>query len=272
MNRVVRPEIWGVLNVTPDSFSDGGRFDVLDVALAHAHQLVAEGADVIDVGGESTRPGADRVSGEEELARVLPVVTALVNQGVRVSVDTMRASTAEAVLEAGAHIINDVSGGLADPDMLGVISQSSCDYVLMHWRGHSAQMDSRAVYDDVVREVSAELKVRLDEAERNGIERKRIIVDPGLGFAKAPSHNWAILARLGDLVPEGARAIIGASRKRFLGELLPAPHQPEDRDGVSAALGVLLAEREVFALRVHNVKAQRQALDVWQAFIEGGRS
>ncbi|MFM1953174.1 MAG: dihydropteroate synthase [Actinomycetota bacterium] len=272
MNRVVRPEIWGVLNVTPDSFSDGGRFDGLDAALAHADQLIAEGADVIDVGGESTRPGAARVSEEEELSRVLPVVTELVSQGLRVSVDTMRASTAAAVLEAGVHIINDVSGGLADAGMLGVISQSTCDYVLMHWRGHSDQMDSLAVYGDVVKEVSGELKARLDEAERNGVGRERIIVDPGLGFAKKPSHNWAVLARLDDLAPTGTRVIVGASRKRFLGELLPTPHQPEDRDGVSAALGVLLAEHNVFALRVHNVKAQRQALDVWQAFSEGGRS
>ena len=267
-----RPQLWGVVNTTPDSFSDGGLFYDSDLAREHALSLVEQGASVIDVGGESTRPGAARVSPEEEVARVIPVVKALAEAGVVVSIDTMRASTASAAIEAGARIVNDVSGGLADPDMFTVVAGSHVDYVLMHWRGHSDTMDSLAEYDDVVEEVSRELRRRLDAAEAAGINPSRVLVDPGLGFAKKPHHNWALLSRLDEWAPEGVRRVIGASRKRFLGELVGADHQPEGRDGVSAALGVLLAEAGVYALRVHNVRAHREALDVWQAFHGGGAS
>jgi len=267
-----RPELWGVVNVTPDSFSDGGLFVSPDTATSHALQMVEQGASVIDVGGESTRPGASRVSPEEESARVIPVVTALAKAGVVVSIDTMRASTAAAAVDAGARIINDVSGGLADSEMFAVVAACDAEYVLMHWRGHSDQMDSLATYDDVVGEVSAELHARVSAATEAGIDTSRIIVDPGLGFAKTPAHNWTLLSHLSELAPEGLRMIVGASRKRFLGELLTGNHEPAERDGASAALGVLLAEAGVFALRVHNVGAHREALDVWQAFHEEGAS
>ena len=267
-----RPELWGVVNVTPDSFSDGGLFVSPDIATSHALQMVEQGASVIDVGGESTRPGAARVSPEDEVARVIPVVTALAQAGVAVSIDTMRASTAAAAVDAGARIINDVSGGLADSEMFAVVAACEAEYVLMHWRGHSDQMDSLAHYDDVVGEVSAELHARVSAATKAGIDTSRIIVDPGLGFAKTPAHNWSLLSQLSELAPEGMRMIVGASRKRFLGELVAGDHEPAERDGLSAALGVLVAVAGVFARRVHNVRAHREALDVWQAFHEEGAS
>lgn len=267
-----RPELWGVLNVTPDSFSDGGLFHNPDTALEHALAMVEQGASVIDVGGESTRPGAGRVSPEEEIVRVLPIVTALASAGVSVSVDTMRASTASAAVHAGATIINDVSGGLADPEMFALVAEVDAEYVLMHWRGHSDEMDSRAHYDSVISEVSGELQARIDAATQAGIELSRIIVDPGLGFAKKAEHNWALLSHLDELAPSGMRMVVGASRKRFLGELVSGDHQPAERDAVSATLGVLLAEAGVFALRVHNVRAHHEALDVWQALHEGAAS
>ncbi len=270
MNARRRPELWGVVNTTPDSFSDGGLFHQADAAISQGLALVEQGASVIDVGGESTRPGANRVTPEEEEQRVLPVVKALAEAGVVVSVDTMRASTARKALEAGARIINDVSGGLADPDMFFVAAESGVDYVLMHWRGHSNTMDSLAHYDDVVHDVAHEIRLRMEEALGAGIDPSHLLVDPGLGFAKTPEHNWSLLSHLDELVPGGTRLVVGASRKRFLGELLPGDHEPAQRDGVSAALGVLLAEAQVFALRVHNVRAHREALDVWQAFHEGG--
>jgi len=267
-----RPELWGVLNVTPDSFSDGGVFTDVDSALEHGRALSEQGASVIDVGGESTRPGATRVSVNEEISRVIPVVEALVDTGIVVSVDTMRAATAKAALTAGATIINDVSGGLADPDMLSVVAGSEAQYVLMHWRGHSDQMENRARYDDVVSEVAEELNNRLAEALRCGIHSDRILLDPGLGFAKNPEQNWTVLKNLTQIIPDSMRVVVGASRKRFLGELVGRTHEPRDRDALSAALGVLLASQGVFALRVHNVVAHREALDVWQAFGEGGAS
>lgn len=265
-----RPELWGIVNTTPDSFSDGGLFQEADAAISQGLVLMGQGASVIDVGGESTRPGANRVSPEEEEKRVIPVVRALAEAGVVVSVDTMRASTARKAVDAGARIVNDVSGGLADPDMFSLVAEADVDYVLMHWRGHSDAMDSLAHYDDVVSDVTQEIRVRLEEATKAGIDPSHLLVDPGLGFAKTPEHNWSLLAHLDDVVPSGARLVIGASRKRFLGELLPGHHEPAERDGASVALGVLLAEAGAFALRVHNVRAHREALDVWQAFHEGG--
>ncbi|MEK9602486.1 MAG: dihydropteroate synthase, partial [Pontimonas sp.] len=185
-----------MVNTTPDSFSDGGLFEDVEKALEHARSLVADGADVIDVGGESTRPGAGRVSADEEAARVIPVVKALSSEGIVVSIDTMRASTARAALEAGAQIVNDVSGGLADEEMFAVVASARVDYVMMHWRGHSDTMDSLAQYDDVVAEVSREIRQRLEAATAAGIDSSRILIDAGVGFAKTPDHNWALLAPL----------------------------------------------------------------------------
>ena len=264
-----RPALWGVLNVTPDSFSDGGTFLNPHVALEHAHQMVAEGASVIDVGGESTRPGAQRVSAEEEQERVVGIVRELSAAGITVSIDTMRSETARLALDAGAAIVNDVSGGLADEAMVPLIAQSDCDYVMMHWRGHSESMDEAAVYDDVVTDVARELQQRLGAALDAGIQRDRIILDPGLGFAKTADHNWALLADVSAVIGTTQRAVIGASRKRFLGALLPKGHLPPQRDAVSATLGALLAAQGVWALRVHNVRAHREALDVWQSLSHG---
>jgi dihydropteroate synthase len=264
-----RPVLWGVLNVTPDSFSDGGLFVQHETALAHARELTQHGALIIDVGGESTRPGATRVDPDEEMERVIPVITGLSSSGITVSVDTMNASTAQAALDAGARYVNDVSGGLADPRMLSVVAASTADYVITHWRGHSTHMDALAHYDDVVADVCAELGSRIDAATKAGIAPERIIIDPGLGFAKNPEHNWALIHRIDALQELGARALVGASRKRFLGELLEPGHDVSTRDGVSAVLGVLLAQRGVWGLRVHNPGIHTQALDVWQAVNNG---
>lgn len=268
---VQRPILWGVLNVTPDSFSDGGRFTVLETALAHAAEMVAAGAGVIDVGGESTRPGATRVDSSEEMSRVIPVIRELAVRGYTLSVDTMNADTAESALAAGAQIVNDVSGGQADPRMLSVVADSSADYVIMHWRGHSEQMDALATYADVLSEVREELSERVGAARLAGIAPERIILDPGLGFAKNSDHNWAVLAGLHELDTLGCRLLVGASRKRFLGEILPPGHDIVDRDGPSAALAVVMAEHGVWALRVHNPRVHTEALDVWQAVREGRR-
>ena len=270
MSHTQRPQVWGVLNVTPDSFSDGGSYVDYQAAIAHAEDMLAAGADVIDIGGESTRPGAGRVEAEVEQERVLPLVEALVARGATVSVDTMRADTALRALEAGAHIINDVSGGLADEEMFGVMAQASCEVVLMHWRGHSAAMDDLAVYTDVVREVSNELDARVDAARAAGISGDRLILDPGLGFAKNSNHSWELLAHIDELGERGARVLVGASRKRFVGAVLPEGHDVFERDAPSAVLGVLLAEKGVWALRVHHVAAQVRALDIWQALHRGG--
>ena len=259
------PHVWGVLNLTPDSFSDGGHYHDHHAAVARASEMVAEGAAVIDVGGESTRPGATRISPEQEQDRVLPTVAALVDSGITVSVDTMNASTARLAIAAGVSVITDVSAGLGDPDMMRVIADSSVDYVLMHGRGPSETMDDKAVYESVVDEVIAELGFRIEAAQSAGITRDRIIVDPGVGFAKDPHHNWELLAGLDRLVGLGFRVLVGVSRKRFLGELLPPDNEPAERDGVTATLGALMADAGVWALRVHNVAQQRQALSVWQA-------
>lgn len=270
MSQAPRPQIWGVLNVTPDSFSDGGRFLQRQPALDHALGMVEAGAHVIDVGGESTKPGVSRVDGSAEQDRVLPIIEQLAGHGIVVSIDTMRAETARQALDAGAQIINDVSGGLADPEMFGVMAAAQCDVVLMHWRGHSDQMDSLAHYDSVREEVKSELALRVDAALEAGILPEHIVLDPGLGFAKTPAHNWALAAGLSGAIPEGFRTLVGASRKRFLGELLPEGHAVEERDSVSAQLGALVADQGVWALRVHNVSEQVRALNLWQAFGQGG--
>ncbi len=215
-----RSLVMGVVNVTPDSFSDGGQWWEPEAGIAHGHALVADGADIVDVGGESTRPGAERPPEEEELRRVLPVVSALATAGVLVSIDTMRAGVARAALDAGAVMVNDVSGGLADPAMLGVVAAARVPYVVMHWRRHSADMQMHATYDDVVAEVTAHLRDRLEAAEAAGIDPDRTAVDPGLGFAKQAQHNWRLLANLDALHALGRPLLLGASRKRFLGALL----------------------------------------------------
>ena len=266
-----RPIIFGILNVTPDSFSDGGRWVDAGAAIARGRELVAQGASVIDIGGESTRPGAERVSAAEEQQRVLPVVSALSDLGIQVSVDTMRAATAAAAIAAGARIINDVSGGLADPGMAAVIAAHEVDFVAMHWRGHSNTMDEQANYGDVVSDVRAELENRLAALTASGIPLERIALDPGLGFAKLSQHNWQLLARLGELSELGRPLLIGASRKRFLGALLPADAPMTARDLPSAVVSALCAQQRVWALRVHDVASTRIALDVVEAWQAGAR-
>ncbi|MFT2710237.1 dihydropteroate synthase [Clavibacter sp. Sh2126] len=264
-----RPLVLGILNATPDSFSDGGRHLGLDDALAHARRMVAAGADVVDVGGESTRPGAARVDADEERARVLPVVRALVAEGVVVSVDTMRAATAEASVAAGARIVNDVSGGLADPRMAAVVADAGVDYVAMHWRGHSDTMATRATYADVVGEVRDELRARVDALVTAGVDPARIVLDPGLGFAKEAAHDWQLLGSLHRLADLGHRVLVGASRKRFLGRLLPADAAVEDRDVPTAVVSALSARAGAWAVRVHDVASTRAALAVEDAWARG---
>lgn len=262
----VRPQIWGVLNVTPDSFSDGGRYRDPLAAVAHAHRLVADGADVIDVGGESTRPGAERVPGDIERQRVVPVVRALAEAGIRVSIDTMSAATAEAAMDAGASIVNDVSGGLADAQMAGLVAERDVDVVAMHWRGHSTAWDAVSEYGDVVTEVREELRARRDALLNAGVRPERLWLDPGLGFAKRPEHNWQLLRRLSEIAGLGHRLLIGGSRKRFLGALLPEGAPPEERDLPTAVLSALCAEAGVAAVRVHDARATDRALAVWAAW------
>ena len=261
-----RSLVMGVVNVTPDSFSDGGSYLDTDAAVAHGLALVADGADLVDVGGESTRPGALRVDAEEELRRVLPVVRSLAAEGVVVSVDTMRASVAAATLAAGATMINDVSGGQGDEGMARVVADAGSPYVVMHWRGHSEDMDRRAVYADVVTEVLDELQVRLDVLADAGVDLNRVVVDPGLGFAKRPEHNWAVLAHLDDLAALGRPVLVGASRKGFLGRLLTgadgSPRPADAREDATTAVSVLAAAAGVWAVRVHEARRTRDALEV----------
>jgi dihydropteroate synthase len=258
--------VMGVLNVTPDSFSDGGSFLDTDAAVAHGVEMAAQGADIVDVGGESTRPGAHRVDAAEEVRRALPVVRSLVAAGIPVSIDTMRASTASAALEAGACLVNDVSGGLADPDMAHVVADSHAPFVAMHWRGHSVDMAERAVYDDVVADVIAELQARVDDLDRRGVDRDRVIVDPGLGFAKNSAHNWTLLARLQELNVLGRPLLVGPSRKGFLGPLLAdaagRPRPAQGRDHATTALSALIAAAGAWAVRVHDVAATADAVRV----------
>jgi dihydropteroate synthase len=266
-----RCRVMGVVNVTPDSFSDGGRWLDPEVAVRHGAELAAQGADLVDVGGESTRPGAKRIPASEELRRVLPVVAGLVRQGVTVSIDTMRHEVARAALEAGARLVNDVSGGLADPVIRSVVGAAGVPYVVMHWRGHSARMQELATYDNVVRDVCTELSARLDEAVAAGVDREAVILDPGLGFAKDAAHNWALLAHLEELGGLGQPLLLGASRKRFLGALLADPTtgepRPTDaRDDATAAVSALAARAGVWCVRVHTVPASADAVRVAAAW------
>jgi dihydropteroate synthase len=266
----------GIVNVTPDSFSDGGRWAEPAAAVAHGRDLLAEGADILDIGGESTRPGATRPLVAEELARVVPVIEQLARDGAVVSVDTMRAEVARAALDAGAAIVNDVSGGLADPRILQVVADSGAAYVAMHWRAHSTVMQQHASYDDVLGEVRDELAQRLDDAVAAGIHADRIVVDPGLGFAKTADHNWQLLQRLPELNALGAPVLVGSSRKSFLGPLLAAPDGTPrsvlDREDANVALTTIAAIQGVWGVRVHEVRASMDALKVvarWAAVPAG---
>lgn len=254
-----RPVVFGVLNVTPDSFSDGGLWDSPDSALEHARAMVAEGADVIDVGGESTRPGAARIDDGEERQRVEPIIRALVSEGISVSLDTMRADTARLGINLGVDFINDVSGGLSDPAMLGVVAESDVSYIAMHWRGESDVMDGNASYGDVTRDVLTELRARIDAALGAGVAPGRLWIDPGIGFAKTPDHNWQLLRDLNQFVALGYPVLVGASRKRFL---RPFGEAPTDRDQATAIISVLSAEAGVAAVRVHDVARTTEALRV----------
>jgi dihydropteroate synthase len=254
--------VMGILNVTPNSFSDGGRYLDHDAAIAHGRQLASDGADLIDIGGESTRPGAERIGSTEEQRRILPVIRSLAADGIRLSVDTMNADTAWAAVDAGVEIINDVSGGLADPLMAGVAAETGATLLLSHWRGHSAEMDSRSQYDDVVADVRAELLAQLTAVQAAGVARERIVLDPGLGFAKTAEQNWEILSRLDEVLSLGFPLLIGASRKRFVGALLDEGAPMADRDLPTAVISALLADAGIWGVRVHNVHATAVALDV----------
>ncbi|MEH1013756.1 dihydropteroate synthase [Micromonospora sp. CPCC 206060] len=263
------PVVMGVLNVTPDSFSDGGRYAGLDAAVTHGVALHRAGAHLVDIGGESTRPGADRVDAETEAARVLPVIRALADAGVPMSIDTTRAGVAAAALAAGVAVVNDVSGGLADPDMARVVADAGCPWVLMHWRGHSRRMQELADYRDVVADVRAELGQRIDAALAGGVAADRIIIDPGLGFAKNADDNWRLTARLPELLALGYPLLFGASRKSYLGRLLAdpdgTPRPPDGRAAATVATSVLAIAAGAWGVRVHDVRATVDALAVWQA-------
>lgn len=258
--------VLGVVNVTPDSFSDGGDWFEPEAAIAHGRALLAAGADVVDVGGESTRPGAERPTLDEELRRVLPVVEALAADGAVVSIDTMRASVAAAALGVGAVVVNDVSGGLADSELVEVVVAAQCPMIAMHWRGHSVGMQQLAAYDDVVADVCAALASRRDALLAAGVLPDRLVLDPGLGFAKNAEHNWALLAHLDALVALGQPLLVGASRKTFLGRVgVPdgAPARPpRDRENATTATSVIAAQAGVWGLRVHDVAGTLDALAV----------
>jgi dihydropteroate synthase len=281
--------VMGVVNVTPDSFSDGGQWYGADAAIAHGLDLAAQGADIVDVGGESTRPGAQRIDEAEELRRIGPVVTELVRAGLTVSIDTMRARVAEFALDAGAQLVNDVSGGLADPDMPRLVAAAGVSYVVVHWRGYSHDMYARAVYADVVTEVRDELAKRVDAVMQAGVDPANIVIDPGLGFGKRPEHNWPLLARLaelGTLAGGTFPVLIGASRKGFIGKLLAAAagnepgNEPGNeqrtprtlappvfgRDQATVAITALAAAAGAWCVRVHQVPPNADAVLVAAAW------
>ncbi|GGQ60387.1 dihydropteroate synthase [Streptomyces flaveolus] len=270
-----RCAVMGVVNVTPDSFSDGGRFFDTTAAIKHGLDLVAEGADLVDVGGESTRPGATRVDEDEELRRVVPVVRGLASEGVTISVDTMRASVAEQALAAGAALVNDVSGGLADPRMIPVVADADAPFVVMHWRGFLEGGNVRGTYADVVTEVVDELRARVEAVLEGGIAADRIVVDPGLGFSKDAEHDLVLLAHLDRLLALGHPLLVAASRKRFLGRVLAGPQASpppaRERDAATAAVSALAAHAGAWAVRVHEVRATADAVRVARA-VEGART
>jgi dihydropteroate synthase len=266
-----RSLVVGVVNVTPDSFSDGGAWFDPAAAITHGLDLLAEGADIIDIGGESTRPGAIRPEISEELRRVLPVIRELAAAGACVSIDTMRAAVAAPAIAAGARLVNDVSGGKADPGMLALVAESGVPFVCMHWRGHSEDMQSKASYTDVVTEVITELRTQLDMATRLGVAPEKLIIDPGFGFAKTGEHNWQLLQRLEEFDVLERPMLAGVSRKAFLGRLLAdadgSPRPAKDRDDATTALTAVLALRGVWGVRVHSVRASRDAIAVAQRLL-----
>ena len=257
-----RTLVMGILNITPDSFADGGRYLSKEDAITQGRRLIAEGADIIDVGGESTKPGVDRVSEADELERVIPAVTELVKDGAVISVDTMRSEVAKQAIAAGARYINDVSGGLADEKMASVIAQNpKIQYIAMHWRGHSKEMQKKAVYKDVVKEVKDELDERVSQLLKAGIDPEQIILDPGIGFAKNTEHNWEILRNIERLQLLGFPLLVGVSRKKFLGELVGAS-DPDKREAATIALTTELARLNVWGVRTHAVRAHLDAIAV----------
>ena len=251
--------VMGILNVTPDSFADGGKHNELDAAVSRGLEMIAEGVDVIDIGGESTRPGAERVSEQEELNRTIPVIEKMApyldKNSVKISIDTMRASVAEAAIKAGASIINDVSAGLSDNQMLSTTARLKVPYIAMHWRGHSKDMNSKAVYKDVVSETISELEDRIQDALSNGVIKENLIIDPGLGFAKDSEHNWAIIDAIDRFVDMGYPVLVGGSRKRFLGG-----DSPDEREEATINLTKKLKGTGIWAVRVHSVKPHKEAL------------
>ncbi|SDQ96150.1 dihydropteroate synthase [Actinopolyspora saharensis] len=273
---VSRCLVMGVLNVTHNSFSDGGRYLDHEAAVAHGRQLWEQGADIVDVGGESTRPGSERVAAEVESERILPVIRELSRAGIPVSVDTTRAEVASAAVRAGAGLVNDVSGGLADPEMAGAVADAGVPWVLMHWRGHSREMNSLAVYQDVVSEVRAELAARVEAALEAGVAEESLVLDPGLGFAKTGEHDWQLLHNLETFLGMGPAVLVGASRKRFLGAVLAdsagTPRPAAERDVATATVSALAAERGAWAVRVHDVVGSLDAVRVTDAWKRGGEN
>ena len=259
--------VMGILNVTPDSFSDGGRFDAVDRALAHADEMIAAGVDLIDVGGESTRPGSARVDSGDQIARVLPVIESLAKRPITVSIDTTRAPVARAAIDAGAALVNDVSAGLDDADMPAVVAEVGRPVCLMHMRGQPGTMQSMTDYDDVVEEVRAHLLARAADFETAGVPRRNILIDPGIGFAKTAEQNWSLLKKLDRYVDSPYPVLVGASRKGFIGKLLDLPAAADRDTGTMATVAWCVAQR-VAVVRVHDVKAARQTVDVMRAIID----
>ena len=256
----------GILNVTPDSFADGGRYPTTDLALKRAEEMMSEGVEIIDVGGESTKPGADRITQAEEVARVIPVIKELAKKDTPISIDTTRASVAEQAIKLGVSYVNDVSGGLADPEMYKLIAKHpKVQYIIMHWRAHSKTMQDHAIYKDVVKEVKEELEARIEDAIKAGVNPDQIIIDPGLGFAKLPEHNWELLRNIDRIALLGYPILIGASRKRFLGELTGSSN-PDDREAASIAVTAMVAKQGVWGVRTHSVKPHRDAIATVNSF------
>ena len=247
--------VMGILNITPDSFADGGKYNNFESAIRRGQEMIAEGVDIIDIGGESTKPGAERITLEEELHRVIPVVRELSQLGIKISIDTMRSEVARKAIEAGASIINDVSGGLADSEMLTTAAGLELPYIAMHWRGHSKDMNSQAVYKDVVSEVIEELQERITASLDAGIKKDNLIIDPGIGFAKDADHNWAIIDSISTFVDLGYPVLVGASRKRFLGG-----DNPDLREAATIALTQRLSTTGIWAIRVHSVKPHKEVM------------
>jgi len=256
----------GILNVTPDSFADGGRYSTTDLALKRAEEMMSEGVEIIDVGGESTKPGADRITQAEEVARVIPVIKELAKKDTPISIDTTRASVAEQAIKLGVSYVNDVSGGLADPEMYKLIAKHpKVQYIIMHWRAHSKTMQDHAIYMDVVKEVKEELEERIEDAIKAGVNPDQIIIDPGLGFAKLPEHNWELLRNIDRIALLGYPILIGASRKRFLGELTGSSN-PDDREAASIAVTAMVAKQGVWGVRTHSVRPHRDAIATVNSF------